>query len=118
MYGIPKELNLDVIVGSECTQIRVGQFDVQFSFGEVDFIIQSRIGIFKNEVEVGAWEEGKWPDCAFYDVMNVPVESVLIQDAKAVVITLVTGLSLHLCDSSEQFETMQISIGGDDPWII
>jgi len=118
MYGIPKELNLDVMAGSDCTQIRVGQFDMQFSFGEVNFAIQSRICLFKNEVEIGAWEEGKWPDCAFYEIMNVPVESVRIHGAKEIVITLENSLSIHLCDNSEQFETMQISIEGDDPWII
>ncbi len=118
MYGIPKELNLDVMAGSECTQIRVGQFDIQFTFGEVDFAIQSKISLFKNEVEVGLWEEGKWPDSVFYEIMNVPVESVRIQGAKTIVITLESGLSIHLCDSSEQFETMQISIGEKGPWII
>ncbi|MBQ1782622.1 MAG: hypothetical protein II007_03125 [Gammaproteobacteria bacterium] len=111
-------MNLDVMVGSECTQIRVGQFDIQFSFGEVDFAVQSRIGLFKNEVEIGTWEEGKWPDCAFYEIMNVPVESVRIQGAMAIVITLKSGLSIHLFDNSEQYETMQITIGGGDPWII
>ncbi|MEH6493632.1 hypothetical protein [Halopseudomonas sp.] len=111
-------MNLDLMAGSECTQIRVGQFDIQFSFGEVDFAVQSRIGLFKNEVEIGAWEEGNWPDSAFYEIMNVPVESVRTQGAKAIVITLENGLSVHLCDNSEQFETMQISIGGGEPWII
>ncbi|MBU2865133.1 hypothetical protein KO489_14840 [Reinekea forsetii] len=118
MYGIPKELNLEVLVGSECTQIRVGQYDIQFSFGEVDFAIQSKISLFKNEVEIGVWEEGKWPDCSFYEIMNVPVESVRIQGKKTIIITLENGLSFYLCDSSEQFEKMQISIEGGDPWII
>ncbi|WP_185234802.1 hypothetical protein [Teredinibacter franksiae] len=118
MYGIPKELNLDVMAGSECTQIRVGQFDIQFSFGEVDFALESKIGLFKNKVEIGAWEAGKWPDCVFYEIMNVPVESVRTQNAEAIIITLESGLSIHLCDNSEQFETMKISISGGDPWII
>ncbi|WP_417362485.1 hypothetical protein [Gallaecimonas pentaromativorans] len=118
MYGIPKKLNLDVVTGSECTQIRVGQFDIQFTFGEVNFAVQSKIILFKNEVEVGFWEEGKWPDSVFYEIMNVPVESVRIHGARTIVITLEDGLSIHLCDSSEQFETLKISIGENDPWII
>ena len=118
MYGIPKDLNLDVMVGSECTQVRVGQFDVQFSFGEIDFNVQSKISLCKHGTEIGVWEEGKWPDDAFYKIINVPVESVQIQNSKIIVISLEKGISIHLSDDSEQFETMKITIRGEDPWII
>ena len=106
------------MVGSESTQIRVGQFDIQFSFGDVDFNIQSKISLCKNGIEIGVWEEGRWPDNAFYEIMNTPVESVQIQSTSLIVINLENGMSIHLSDDSEQFETMQISIGGEDPWII
>lgn len=106
------------MIGSECTQIRIGQFDIQFSFGDVDFAVQSKIGLYKNEVEIGVWGEGKWPDSSFYEIMNTSVSSVRIQGADVIVITLENGLSIHLCDDSEQFETMQISIGEEEPWII
>lgn len=118
MHGIPKDLNLNVMVGSECTQVRVGQFDIQFSFGEIDFNVQSKICLYKYGTEIGMWEEGKWPDDAFYKIMNVPVESVQIQNSKIIVITLDKGISIHLSDDSEQFETMQITTRGEAPWII
>ena len=118
MYGIPKELNFDGMPGSECSQIRVGQFDIQFTFGKIDFAVQSTIRLFRNEKEVGSWEEGKWPDSAFYEIMNVPVESARVQSEKTIVITLESGLSIHLFDNSEQFETMQISIVDGESWII
>jgi len=118
MYGVPPELNLDVMVGSESTQIRVGQYDIQFAFGDIDFRVQSRIVLLKSGVEFGAWEEGKWPDDSFYEIMNTPVASVCTQSSKIILINLDNGISIKLCDDSEKIETMQIVIGGGEPWII
>jgi hypothetical protein len=117
MYRISPELNLDVMVGAESTQIRVGQHDVQFSFGQVDFCIQSRIELFKNGIEIGAWESGKWPDESFYCILNSGVSSVQIQESN-ISINLENGVSIRLCDDSEKFESMQIVIDGADPWIV
>jgi hypothetical protein len=118
MYGIPPELNLDFMVGSETTQIRVGQHDVQFTFGKVDFRVQSRIVLSKNGIELGAWESGKWPDASFFEVMNVPVSSVQVQESKIIRINLVNGVSLKILDDSDQFETIQIVIDGEASWIV
>ena len=48
MYRIPKELDLNPVVGEFTTQVRVGQFDLQFTFGTVNFAIQSPTSIFKD----------------------------------------------------------------------
>jgi hypothetical protein len=117
MYGIPNQLNLDVMVGTECTQIRVGQFDIQFIFGEVSFAVQSRIVLYKYNLEVGYWEAEQWPCSAFYEILNVPVESVQCLDKK-IIINLDNGFSLHMVDNFECFETMQISFDNGELWII
>jgi hypothetical protein len=41
MYRIAKELDLSSIVGQFTTQLRVGQFDLQFTLGRVKFGISS-----------------------------------------------------------------------------
>ena len=118
MYGIPNDLDLDILIGAESTQIRVGQFDIQFTIGRVDFRIQSKVTLHESGEEIGLWEEGHWPDSAFYKIMNVPVKEVKIVLPKEVLITFENGISICLSDSSDQFESMQISVDGEEPWII
>ncbi len=32
MYGIPKDLNLDFLLGATLTQIAIGEYQIQFNF--------------------------------------------------------------------------------------
>ena len=59
MYRIPKDLDLSPVVGEFTTQLRVGQFDLQFTFGPVNFAVQSPVNIFRDGKLVAHWEEGK-----------------------------------------------------------
>lgn len=119
MYRIPKELDLSPIIGSFSTQLRVGQFDLQFSFGSVSFMIQSPITLKRHDEVIGIWEEGRWPDFAFYDIMNVCVSRYAIPDDTRVIIYFENGIEMHLIDSSVQYESMIISTNdGEDQWII
>ena len=47
MYRIPKDLDLSPVVGEFTTQVRVGQFDLQFTFGSVNFAVQSPVNLFR-----------------------------------------------------------------------
>jgi hypothetical protein len=114
MYRIPRNLDLSPVVGEFTTQIRVGQFDVQFSFGDVHFSITSRINLFRGTELVGYWEEGKWPDAAFYDIMNAEVTRCGAVTDRLIVIAFANGLEMHLLDDSDQYECMQIRFQ-DDP---
>lgn len=107
-----------MLIGTETTQIRVGQFDIQFTIGRVDFCIQSKVTLHENGEEIGLWEEGQWPDSAFYKILNVPVKAVKIMLPKEIIITFESGISIRLCDSSDQFESMKISFDGKEPLII
>jgi hypothetical protein len=119
MYRIPKDLDLSPIVGEFTTQICVGQFDLQFTFGSVGFMIESPVNIFRNGKLVAHWEEGKWPDPGFYDVMNAKVTRCDVVNDKLIVIAFENALEMHLEDNSDQYESMQISFAGDpSPWII
>lgn len=119
MYRIPKELDLSPVVGEFTTQIRIGQFDIQFTFGRIDFAVQSPVKLFKDGVFLGLWEEGKWPSPAFYDLMNNEVKQCDIVSDRRIVFHFENGLKMHLEDSSDQYESMQISFDGQPPeWII
>ncbi len=116
MYGIPEELDLSAVVGEFTTQIRVGQFDLQFTFGTVAFAVSSPVSVLQDGKVVASWSEGRWPDAGFFDVMNSAVMGYS-SDSKEIILELENDLSLRLVDDSDRYESMKISIG-DDLWIV
>jgi len=114
MYRIPKDLDLSPAIGQSTAQIRVGQFDVQFSLGDVHFSITSQINLFRDGELIGHWEEGKWPDAAFFDTMNTEVMRCEAVSDRLIVIVFANGLEMHLSDDSDQYECMKIRFK-DDP---
>ena len=119
MYRIPKELDLSKLNGQFTTQIGIGPHDIQFSIGDVHFAIQSEIKLTKNGEQVAVWREGDWPSSEFYHVMNVDVVSHAIPNDREIVINFGNGYSMHIYDSSDQYESMQISFKGEDSlWVI
>lgn len=94
MYRIPKELDLSPIVGESNTQIRVGQYGIQFTFGCVDFAVQSPVRLFRDGAFLGLWEEGKWPAPAFFDVMNSVIIRCEILSETQIAIIFENGLEM------------------------
>ncbi len=111
MYGFPSDLNYSMIIGEFTTQFCVGPFDLQFTLGEMHFIVSSPIKIFRNEVQVGSWNGARWPDPVFYELMNVPVASVEVPDKQILRISFENGLDAVLSDDSDQYESLQIIVG-------
>jgi len=119
MYRIPKELDLKPVVGEFTTQVRAGQFDLQFTFGAVNFAIQSPVSIFRGSKLVARWEEGKWPEPGFYDIMNTKVLRCEVVSDRRIELEFENGLTMHLEDNSDQYESMQISFAGNPLlWVI
>ena len=118
MYRVPLDLDLSKLVGEFTTQVRVGQFDIQFTFGPVNFAIQSPVQLIKDGQVVGRWEKGRWPEPGFFEVMNSAVSRWKIPDDKTIIIYLENGIELHLQDSSDQYESMQISVEGNPVQVI
>ncbi|BAN02825.1 hypothetical protein YM304_25110 [Ilumatobacter coccineus YM16-304] len=116
MYGVPQDLDLSAVAGEFTTQVRVGQYDLQFTFGSVNFAVQSQVSVLDGERVVARWSEGVWPEAGFFDVMNAAVVGWTIGPDR-IDLDLENGLSLRFVDDSEQYETMQIRIG-DDLWVI
>jgi len=109
---VPLDLDLSAIVGQFTTQIRVGQSDVQFTFGPVNFAIQSPVRLVRNGEVIGRWVEGSWPDSGFFDTMNVSVSRWEIPNDRTILIHLENGIEIHLTDDSDSYECMQISTEG------
>lgn len=119
MYRIPKDLDLSAAVGEFTTQLRVGQFDLQFTFGPIDFAVQSPVNLFRENKQLAHWEQGAWPDPAFYDIMNVDVTRCDVVNDRLIVFEFDNGIHMHLEDNSDQFESMRITIEGEPlTWII
>lgn len=119
MYRISHELDLSPVVGEFTTQLRVGRFDLQFTFGAVSFAVQSPVNLFRNGELIAHWEEGRWPDPGFYDIMNAAVRRCEFPNDRLIVLEFENGITMHLEDSSDQYESMQIYFEGNpSPWII
>jgi hypothetical protein len=119
MYRIPKDLDLSPVVGKSTTQLRVGQFDLQFTIGGVEFAIESPVSLFRGGKRVACWEGGKWPEPAFYDIMNTEVKRCEIASDRLIIFHFDNGLEMHLEDNSDQYESMRISFAGNRGlWII
>lgn len=119
MYRIPADLDLTSVVGQFTTQLRVGQFDLQFTFGRVNFAIQSPVNLFRDGKLLAHWEEGRWPEPGFYDLMNSEVRRCEVVNDRLILFEFENGITMHLEDSSDQYESMQISFEGETTqWII
>src|SRR5688500_5578037 len=119
MYRIPDDLDLSPVVGEFTTQLRIGQYDLQFTFGSFSFAVQSPVKLLRDGKIVGQWQEGRWPDAAFYDIMNTDVTRCEVVNDRLIVFEFENGVSMHLEDSTDQYESMQIYVDGNtSAWII
>ncbi len=117
MYHLPDNLPLSGVVGEFTTQIRVGQFDVQFTFGKVNFIITGRVDLVRNGEIIGSWQEGKWPDPQFYEIMNVNITRYEIPNDITIVFYFENGIEMRLMDDSDyHYEWLQITVEGTKDW--
>lgn len=119
MYRIPKDLDLSPLTGEFTTQIRVGQFDLQFTFGDINFRVQSPVNLFRDGILMAHWEPGRWPDADFYEIMNTEIICSEVFSDSLIAIEFENHIQMHLVDDSDQYESMQIQIKGNpSPWII
>jgi hypothetical protein len=119
MYRIPDNLDLSPVIGEFTTQVRVGQYDLQFTFGPVHFAIQAPVNLFRDGKLMAHWEGGRWPDQGFYDIMNTTIRRCEVVKDRLIVVEFENGIAMHLEDSSDQYECMQISFEGDQSyWVI
>lgn len=118
MYGIPKELDLSKAIGQFTTQFCVGAFDIQFELGDVHFAVNSEIRLKRDGEEIALWQEGAWPSQAFYEFFNIAVAEIKVVGDKEIAFFFEKGLSMHIYDNSDQYESMQIQIKGENNLLV
>lgn len=119
MNRIPENIDLSKAIGEFTTQIHVGKFDIQLSFGDVTFSVQSPIVLLEGGIVIANWKENTWPEKGFLRIFNVPIEKIEVPDDRTIILVFEGDLELHLVDNSDQYESMQISIKGlSEPYII
>lgn len=110
MYGV-SGLNLDEIIGSEIQQICLGRYDVQFRFRSgTNIAVQSDVTLLDGDKQIATWSEAEnWSSLSFQQVFNVKVSSYSVHDDRVLQIEFENGLILRLHDSSDQYESFQIT---------
>jgi hypothetical protein len=112
MYRIPLDLDLSRLVGSEINQICLGRHDVQFKFSGLCHISTQITVIVKHEDDlISSWNEN-WSTADFQMLLNRKIEGYSIPDDRSLVIVFCGGYTLMLRDDSDQYESMQIWLGG------
>ena len=118
MYRFPSDLDLSPLIGSFATQVQVGQYDLQFYFGDSWLATQTTVELTREGLVVGTWDPGRWPDPAFHDVMNADITRAILKDDRNLQVVLENGLSINFTDNSDQYESMQIRIAGQGVIIV
>lgn len=110
MYGFPKDLKLDDIVGSEIEQICLGRTDVQFRFGTGRAICsQALVEVVRGDELISVWEpETNWSNASFQILLGIAIEGYTVLDERLLEIRFKDGLKLHFHDSSTRYESVQI----------
>jgi len=110
MYRIPYDLNLDDIVRSQILKICLGQHQVDFHFGSGRQItVYSDIEIFDRKTLIACWnEKSNWSTITFQKLLNTDIVSYEVINDRLLVIRFEGDIELHLKDSSDQYESIEI----------
>lgn len=110
MYGFPKDLDLDLLVGAHIPQLRFGIGDVQLMFScHLHMCIQCEIDILLGDVVIANWVQGSlWSSLEFQKIYNKDVLSAHLLNDQILEIELEDDLKILLYDNSEHYESLQI----------
>jgi len=110
MYRIPHNLNLDDIVNSQIQKICLGRYQVDFQFGSGRLItVYGNIEIFDQKTLVASWnEKSNWSTTTFQKLLNINIVSYEVINDRLLGIRFEGNLELHLHDSSDQYESIEI----------
>ena len=120
MYRISDELDLKEIIGSEIEQICSTRFGVQLHFSSgTSLSVQSDINLLDGDRIIGSWNQGEnWSSVSFQRLLNIPVRKYSVPNNRLLQIELADGLVLQIYDSSDQYESFQITKKDTDEIIV
>ena len=110
MYRIPKDLNLENIIGRDLNLLGLGRHDVQLNFdgSGIKICVQGTISLIEDGKVIATWTEHNWSSIDFQNILNATVESYAVPRENLLEIRFEDGLTMQLHDDSDQYETMQI----------
>ena len=110
MRGIPRDLDLPGLVGSNLHMVSLGKFDVTFQWN-CGLHIQATGSVFvsKGGEVIARWREGDgWDDLRYQQVLNGNVSGFEVLSEQELVIRFEGGNEIHLFDDSDQYESLKI----------
>jgi hypothetical protein len=116
MYGVPKDLRLDRLVGKEFNLIGLGRFQTQFHVS--GFVIISVEGRWEirdsSQLIVDSDQEPEKRDtCRLHRIIDVPIRDFSIDAPRSFTLLFQSGDSLIIYDDSEQYESFSVHFQGE-----
>jgi len=111
MYRIPKDLNLDAIVGRDLDLLGLGGGDIQLNFSGsgIAMYIGGDVTLRHNGAVVATWNQrDHWSSLEFQKLLNATVSAYRIPNDRLLEIEFGAGLVLQLHDNSDTYESMGI----------
>ena len=114
MYGVPEKNRLDGIIGKELIQISFGSHQVIFQFEEcIRISVESSITYSILDEQVRHYDEFWKQETSLTKFLGAAVIGLEVKGAKKLILTFSNVGTIELIDSSDQYESFQIEIGGE-----
>lgn len=110
MYGFPKDLDLNFLVGAHIPQLRFGIGDVQLMFScQLQICVQGKIDIFLDDKVIANWaQRSLWSSLSFQQIYNKDILEAHLLNDRILEIKLEDNLTILIYDNSEHYESLQI----------
>jgi hypothetical protein len=110
-YRMPKNLNLDPLVGCTLVQLGLGRGDVQLNFdgSDIKISVWSRIVLRLGGEVIATWKQNVgWSSPEFQELLNATVSGIRTPTDRLLEIEFDNRLVLQAHDDSDTYESMQI----------
>ena len=116
MYGIPKDLRLERLVGQEFNFIGLGRFQIQFHISSLVAIqvegrweLRDASGVLVDSQQ----EHGARATYCLHCIIDVPITRFTIDAPRSLTLFFESGHSLSIFDDSEHYESFSVYFTGE-----
>jgi hypothetical protein len=120
MYRIPKDLNLEDIVGSTIGEICLDRFAIRVHFDTgVIISVEGNVTIKENGSVIATWDQAdNWSGIGFQRILSFPVTHYSVVSERLLEIEFSNHVVLQLHDDMYQYESFNITKKGSDDMIV